>query len=327
MLAFYADHYVLPLPEGHRFPIAKYTMLREHLIREMPALQVVPAPSVSDAELALAHSVDYVAALVTGTLAPGMMREIGLPWSAQMVERSRRSVGATACAVHHAQNQGVAISLAGGTHHAFASRGSGFCVFNDVAVAIRLAQAQPDQSGLKVAVIDLDVHQGNGTASIFERDTSVYTLSLHGEKNFPFRKERGDLDIGLPDGCGDADYLCALDCALAKLSQDFAPDLVIYLAGADPHEGDRLGRLKLSYAGLQARDERVMRWCWQRGVPFAMVMAGGYGVEIESTVKVHANSCQLAWRYWALWQSRQPPHEVAGRMVNHDFKQSGSTSG
>ncbi len=322
MLALYADHYALPLPEGHRFPIAKYTMLRQRLSKEMPALQMLPAPSVSDAELALAHSADYVAALVTGTLAPGMMREIGLPWSEQMVERSRRSVGATVSAVCHALSQGVAISLAGGTHHAYANRGSGFCVFNDVAVAIKLVQAQPDRARLKVAVIDLDVHQGNGTASIFERDASVYTLSLHGEKNFPFRKEHSDLDIGLPDGCGDADYLRALDCALAQLSQDFAPDLVIYLAGADPHEGDRLGRLKLSYAGLQARDARVMQWCWQRGVPFAVAMAGGYGVEIESTVQIHASSCELAWRYWALWQSRQPPGEVTGRMVDHDFKQS-----
>ena len=294
-------------------------MLRERLIRELPALQLAPAPSVSDAELALAHTPAYVDAVVTGTLDASALREIGFPWSAQMLERSRRSVGATVSAVRCALQEGVAISLAGGTHHAFADRGSGFCVFNDVAVAIRLAQAQPDQAGLKVAVIDLDVHQGNGTASIFEHDNSVYTLSLHGEKNFPFRKHPSDLDVGLPDGCGDADYLHALDGALARLSRDGAPDLVVYLAGADPHEGDRLGRLKLSYAGLQARDQRVMQWCWQRGVRLAMVMAGGYGLEIESTVQVHANSCQLAWQYWALWQARQPSTGGAGRMVDHDF--------
>lgn len=294
-------------------------MLRERLIRELPTLQLSPAPSVNDAELALAHTPDYVDAVVTGTLGTRALREIGFPWSPQMLERSRRSVGATVSAVCSALQEGVAISLAGGTHHAFADRGSGFCVFNDVAVAIRLAQAQPDRARLKVAVIDLDVHQGNGTASIFEHDKSVYTLSLHGEKNFPFRKQPGDLDVGLPDGCGDADYLHALDGALARLSRDWAPDLAVYLAGADPHEGDRLGRLKLSYAGLQARDQRVMQWCWQRGVPLAMVMAGGYGVEIESTVQVHVNSCHLAWQYWALWQARQPPTGCAGRMIDHDF--------
>lgn len=223
-----------------------------------------------------------------------------------MLERSRRSVGATVQAVRSALTEGISLSLAGGTHHAFADHGSGFCVFNDVAVAIRSAQAtQATRAGpaLTAAVIDLDVHQGNGTASIFENDHSVFTLSLHGEKNFPFRKHAGDLDVGLPDGCGDADYLCALDGALARLGADCAPDLVVYLAGADPHEGDRLGRLKLSYAGLRARDQRVMQWCWQRGIPMAMVMAGGYGVEIETTVQVHVNSCRLAWLYWTLWQA------------------------
>lgn len=306
MRAFYSDHFVLPLPHGHRFPVAKYAMLRERLIQELPALRLLPAPSADDTELARAHTPAYVDAVARGTLGPGALREIGFPWSPQMLERSRRSVGATVQAVRSALVEGVSLSLAGGTHHAFADHGSGFCVFNDVAVAIRSAQAtQAMRAGpaLTAAVIDLDVHQGNGTASIFENDHSVFTLSLHGEKNFPFRKHASDLDVGMPDGCGDADYLCALDGALARLGADCAPDLVVYLAGADPHEGDRLGRLKLSYAGLQARDQRVMQWCWQRGIPMAMVMAGGYGVEIETTVQVHVNSCRLAWQYWTLWQA------------------------
>jgi len=306
MRAYYSDHFVLPLPEGHRFPVAKYAMLRQRLIQETPALRLSPAPSADDAELARAHTTAYVDAVARGTLGPDALREIGFPWSPQMLERSRRSVGATVQAVRSALLEGVSVSLAGGTHHAFADHGSGFCVFNDVAVAIRSAQATPSTRGrpaLTAAVIDLDVHQGNGTASIFEDDRSVFTLSLHGEKNFPFRKHASDLDVGLPDGCGDADYLCALDGALARLGADCAPDLVVYLAGADPHEGDRLGRLKLSYAGLQARDQRVMQWCWQRGIPMAMVMAGGYGAEIETTVQVHVNSCRLAWQYWTLWQA------------------------
>jgi len=306
MRAFYSDHFVLPLPNGHRFPVAKYAMLRERLIQELPALRLLPAPSADDTELARAHTPAYVDAVARGTLGPGALREIGFPWSPQMLERSRRSVGATVQAVRSALTEGISLSLAGGTHHAFADHGSGFCVFNDVAVAIRSAQAtQATRAGpaLTAAVIDLDVHQGNGTASIFENDHSVFTLSLHGEKNFPFRKHAGDLDVGLPDGCGDADYLCALDGALVRLGADCAPDLVVYLAGADPHEGDRLGRLKLSYAGLQARDQRVMQWCWRRGIPMAMVMAGGYGVEIETTVQVHVNSCRLAWQYWTLWQA------------------------
>jgi len=306
MRAFYSDHFVLPLPHGHRFPVAKYAMLRERLIQELPALRLLPAPSADDTELARAHTPAYVDAVARGALGPGVVREIGFPWSPQMLERSRRSVGATVQAVRSALTEGISLSLAGGTHHAFADHGSGFCVFNDVAVAIRSAQAtQATRAGpaLTAAVIDLDVHQGNGTASIFENDHSVFTLSLHGEKNFPFRKHASDLDVGLPDGCGDADYLCALDGSLARLGADCAPDLVVYLAGADPHEGDRLGRLKLSYAGLQARDQRVMQWCWQRGIPMAMVMAGGYGVEIETTVQVHVNSCRLAWQFWTLWQA------------------------
>jgi acetoin utilization deacetylase AcuC-like enzyme len=236
-----------------------------------------------------------------------------------MVERARRSVGATIAAARNALVDGIAANLAGGTHHAYADKGSGFCVFNDVAVAARLMQAEwsrPDKDrgmrsasqgvppSLKVAVIDLDVHQGNGTASIFQADDSVFTLSLHGEKNFPFRKERSDLDVGLPDHCEDEPYLAALEQALQEMSHRFHPALVLYLAGADPFVGDRLGRLALSFDGLQARDRRVFDWCFTRRIPMAFVMAGGYGINIEETVQVQLNTYRIAMEYWQRWQNR-----------------------
>ncbi len=293
----------------------KYAMLRERLARELPGIEIMEAPRASDGELALAHTPAYVESVVAGTLDAAALREIGFPWSEAMVERSRRSVGATCEAARHALTHGMAANLAGGTHHAYADRGSGFCVFNDVAVAVRLAQSEWGRTAgvgglrraaLRVAVIDLDVHQGNGTASIFKADDSVFTLSLHGEKNFPFRKEPGDLDVNLPDGCGDAEYLQALEVALDELSRRFDPGLVIYLAGSDPFEGDRLGRLKLSYDGLEARDRRVFDWCLARRTPVAFAMAGGYGVKIEETVQVQVNTYRVALQYWQRWQNRNP---------------------
>ena len=293
----------------------KYAMLRERLARELPDIEMMEAPRASDGELALAHTPAYVESVVAGTLDAAALREIGFPWSEAMVERSRRSVGATCAAARHALTHGMAANLAGGTHHAYADRGSGFCVFNDVAVAVRLAQSEWGRTAgvgglrraaLRVAVIDLDVHQGNGTASIFKADDSVFTLSLHGEKNFPFRKEPGDLDVNLPDGCGDAEYLQALEVALDELSRRFDPGLVIYLAGSDPFEGDRLGRLKLSYDGLEARDRRVFDWCLARRTPVAFAMAGGYGVKIEETVQVQVNTYRVALQYWQRWQNRNP---------------------
>jgi acetoin utilization deacetylase AcuC-like enzyme len=295
MKAFYTDQFVLPLPPGHRFPMAKYQMVREQ-VADLPGLELMEAPPASDTELLLAHDPIYVQRVITGTLAPQAQREIGFPWSAGMVERSRRSVGATIAAAQTALNEGVSVNLAGGTHHAYRDKGSGFCVFNDAAVAARVMQRK---HGIKrIAVIDLDVHQGNGTASILKHDPSIFTLSLHGEKNFPFRKEPSDLDVGLPDGCSDEDYLIALDDALGKLAERFEPELLIYLAGADPHEGDRLGRLKLSFAGLYARDARVFEFAKSLAVGVAITMAGGYGTEIHNTVQVHVQTISQALDYW-----------------------------
>jgi acetoin utilization deacetylase AcuC-like enzyme len=222
-------------------------------------------------------------------------KAIGFPWTPQMVERSRRSAGATIAACRAAIEDGVAANLAGGTHHAYAERGEGFCVFNDAALAARLMQAE--RRVARVAIVDLDVHQGNGSASILARDDSVFTLSLHGEHNYPFAKEQSDLDVGLPDDTGDDAYLLALQQALDEMYRRFSPQLIIYLAGADPHEGDRLGRLRLTLGGLEARDSLVFGCAARRGIPVAVAMAGGYGRNIDDTVAVHAQTIALAARH------------------------------
>lgn len=306
MNAYYADHFVLPLPEGHRFPMVKYRLLRDAVACHLPEVHLLAAPAASDGELALVHDPAYIEALAIGGLSPQAQREIGFPWSVAMVERSRRSVGATIAACRSALGgDGVSANLAGGTHHASAGQGSGFCVFNDAAVAARLMQAEaarwPGRRSMSVAIVDLDVHQGDGTASIFANDPTVFTLSLHGARNFPFRKATSDLDVELPDGCTDQPYLHALELALEALEQRFDPDLVIYLAGADPFEGDRLGRLKISADGLEGRDRCVMDWAWRRRTPLAFCMAGGYGRRTEDTVAVQLNTYRVALAYQQRW--------------------------
>jgi len=317
MQAFYSDHFVLPLPAGHRFPMPKYRLLRERA-EGIAGLRLREAEPASDGELALAHEPGYIAAVVAGTLDAAAQREIGFPWSEAMVERARRSVGATIGAARAALAEGVAANLAGGTHHASADKGAGYCVFNDAAVAARLMQAewhrQRRGSGpaalLRVAVIDLDVHQGNGSAAIFRDDPTVFTLSLHGARNFPFRKEASDLDVELPDGCSDAPYLAALDAALETLwarHGDGPPGLVFYLAGADPHENDRLGRLKLTAEGLAERDRRVLAACRARRIPVALSMAGGYGRDIGQTVAIQQRTLLEALASWRQWNNA--PHD------------------
>ncbi|MDI4633862.1 histone deacetylase [Pelomonas sp. V22] len=312
MLAFHSDAHSLALPPGHRFPQSKYRLLREAIEAAPGLIRLLPAEAATEGELLLAHTPSYVEAVLQGHLSASEQREIGFPWSPSMAERSRRSVGASIAAARAALEEGVAANLAGGTHHAYADKGSGYCVFNDVAVAARLMQAEwhrrhgHGRAGLRVLVIDLDVHQGNGTASIFREDDSVFTFSMHGAKNFPFRKEASSLDVDLPDGCGDEPYLAALDEALDKIWQRLdarPPGLAFYLAGADPHEGDRLGRLKLSTAGLLERDHRVLQALRARRIPVALSMAGGYGRDLATTVAVQVNTLSEAARSWSLWRT------------------------
>jgi acetoin utilization deacetylase AcuC-like enzyme len=289
---FYSDHFVLPLPDGHRFPMQKYRLVREGVEGAVRGIEFHEAPYTTDGVLALAHHPDYIQRVCGGSLSPAEQKAIGFPWTLQMVERSRRSAGATIAACRAAMEQGIAANLAGGTHHAHADRGEGFCVFNDAAIAARLMQAE--RRVKRVAIVDLDVHQGNGTASILARDESVFTLSLHGEHNYPFKKETSDLDVALPDGTDDNGYLRALRDALVELFRRFSPQLIIYLAGADPHEGDRLGRLKLTMDGLAERDAIVLGEARQRGIPVAVTMAGGYGKNIQDTVAVHVQTIAIA---------------------------------
>lgn len=292
MKAFYSDQFVLPLPEGHRFPMSKYERLRERLTGDTGLELLVPAPAV-DEELLRVHTPSYLAQVVAGTLPREAARRIGFPWSPELVERSRRSVGGTIGAGRAALQAGRGANLAGGTHHAYADRGEGFCVFNDVAVATRVLQA--DGSVRRVAVIDLDVHQGNGTAAIFRRDPSVRTISVHGASNYPFRKEESDLDIALPDGTEDTAYLDAVERALAD-AERHGPDLLFYVAGADAYEHDKLGRLAVSPEGLAERDRRLYACADRLGVPVAVVMAGGYAADVDRIVEIHAHTVREAAR-------------------------------
>ena len=296
MDAFYSDHFVLPLPPGHRFPMQKYRLLREG-VQGLGNIRLHEAPAATNGVLALAHDPRYIGAVVEGMLTPQQQKAIGFPWSPEMVERSRRATGATIGACRAALDPdgwGVAVNLAGGTHHAHADRGEGFCIFNDGAVAARLMQAE--RRVQRVAIVDCDVHQGNGTASILARDASVFTLSLHGALNYPFDKAISDIDVGLPDGTGDDAYLYALDTALQAMLARFTPQLIIYLAGADAHEGDRLGRLRLSTSGMAARDRLVFETAQLHRIPVAVTMGGGYGKDIDVTVAVHLQTIAIAAR-------------------------------
>jgi acetoin utilization deacetylase AcuC-like enzyme len=298
--AFYTDRFVLPLPDGHRFPMVKYARLRERCLAEgiLEAAQVSEPEAATWEQLALAHDREYLARVRDGELSPLEQRRIGFPWSGEMVERSRRSVGATieagqvALAEAKLRGWGITANLAGGTHHAHSGHGEGFCVFNDAAVATRVLQSEGKIA--RAAIIDCDVHQGNGTAAIFSTDPSVLTFSIHGSRNYPFRRERSSIDVDLPDGTGDEAFLCALDLHVPRLLDDHRPDLVIYLAGADPFRDDRYGRLSLSKEGLAARDSLVLDACRERAVPIVVTMAGGYGRNTEDTVDIHVRTLGIA---------------------------------
>jgi acetoin utilization deacetylase AcuC-like enzyme len=294
MKAYYSDRYVIPLPPQHRFPIVKYALIRERLDAEgtLKAQQLVHPPLIDRDEALLVHTADYYDRLVAGQLSEREIRRLGLPWSTALVGRSRVSVGGTLAAARAALADGVAANLGGGTHHAFADHGEGFCVLNDIAVAIRVLRAEG--AIRRAAVIDLDVHQGNGTAVIFADDPEVFTLSLHGEKNYPLVKQQSTLDVALADGTETDEYLYALALHLAATLDRFRPDIVFYQAGVDPYFDDRLGRLALTLAGLRERDEMVFAACRARQLPCVITLGGGYARQVADTVEAHCNTIRAA---------------------------------
>ena len=292
--AWSSAHYVIALPEGHRFPIAKYAMLRDAVLAEgVVAREALHDPARTPLEdVHRVHDPEYIARLVSGTMPAAEQRTLGFPWSEGLVERSFRASGGTLEAADHALRAGIAMNLAGGTHHAFTTHGEGFCVLNDVAIAVRSLRAQGRIR--RAAVLDLDVHQGNGTHAIFAGDDDTFTFSMHGRRNYPFRKVAGRLDVELEDGTQDTEYLEKLADVLPRVLAESRPDIVFYLAGADPHENDSLGRLGLTFDGLMRRDALVLEACRAVGVPVAIAIAGGYGRDIADTVRVHVNTARIA---------------------------------
>jgi acetoin utilization deacetylase AcuC-like enzyme len=289
-----SEQYAITLPEGHRFPMSKYALLRQGVLEA----GFVRSEHLHDPARALpedvlrVHTPQYVQQVSDGTLPPSEQRRIGLPWSPAFVERAWRVVRGTIEASDAALRDGIAMNLAGGTHHAFPDRGEGFCTFNDVAIAVRRLQHLGRIR--RAAIVDLDVHQGNGTHACFADDASVFTFSMHGAKNFPFHKVPGSLDVELEDGTGDEPYLALLAEHLPRVLHAARADLVVYLAGADPHEGDRLGRLKLTFDGLRRRDRMVLQTCREIGLPVCITIAGGYGRRVEDTVAVHLGTVAVA---------------------------------
>jgi acetoin utilization deacetylase AcuC-like enzyme len=294
---FYTDHFELPLPDGHRFPMSKYRLLRDRIVANplhaQDVLLIPPAATVQ--QLTLAHDPDYVNRVFLGQLSDIELKRIGFPWSEKMVERSRRSSGATLAAARTALTERISVNLAGGTHHAMRSAGEGFCVFNDAAVTILTLRHE----GLirNALVVDCDVHQGNGTAEILGNDPDCFTFSIHGEKNFPLRKHPSSLDIDLPDGTTDEHYLSELQRGLQQCTDSGRYDLMIYLAGADPYEGDRLGRLKLTKPGLIERDRTVLQFAQNHSIPIAIAMAGGYAQNVHDIVDIHAATVATAKQF------------------------------
>ena len=285
MRVWYSDPYVVPLPEGHRFPMGKYRRVRELLLERgvLNEDQLELSQPIEKEPLLRVHTADYVRACFDGSLDEAALRRVGFPWSTELLQRSLASAGGTLSAARWALEHGVAGNLAGGTHHAHADFGSGYCVFNDLAVTS--ATLLDERLVERVLIVDLDVHQGDGTAAIFKNEPRVFTFSMHGAKNFPFRKQVSTRDVELPDGCDDAHYLSLLDEHLPEVFESSAPSLVLYQAGVDALKEDALGRLHLSHAGLKARDRRVFDLCWSRAVPVVVTLGGGYAKPIEASVE------------------------------------------
>ena len=295
MRAFAHDVYVYPLPPGHRFPLAKYRLVREAAER-LPGVRVRDASPIEWSDLARTHTSAYLERVQHGTLERREQFALGLPWSPQLVERARRATGATLQAARAALADGVAANLGGGTHHAFADAGRGFCVFNDVVTVVRALRAEGAVG--RVLVVDLDVHQGDGTHALLAADAAAFTFSVNGFRNYPFRRVPGDLELDLPDGTGDEEYLEGLAALLPQALRRARPELCFYLAGADPYAGDRLGRLALSKAGLRARDALVRDTLRAAGVPVCVTLAGGYAEEIRDTVEINLGTVETfgEWR-------------------------------
>lgn len=286
---YYSPYYYADIGEGHVFPIRKFELVRDRLMSEgtlAPHEIVGPEPAAVE-DLLLVHTEDYITRLRSGTLTAKEIRKLGLPWSMSLVRRSLHAISGTINAAKDCLAAGIASNLAGGTHHAYPDRGEGFCVLNDIAVAIRVLKRE----GLarRFLIIDLDVHQGDGTAFIFRDDPDVFTFSIHGAKNYPLFKQESSLDIELADKTGDAEYLDTLDHALSRVILH-DPDVIFYLAGADPYEKDKLGRLGLTIDGLRRRDEMVLSFARDRGVPAVTTMSGGYAADIDDTVEIHCNT-------------------------------------
>ncbi len=298
MKIFYTDQFSVPLPTGHSFPIEKYVRLRQRIVAaNFVALADLRVPhAATDEEILRAHDPIYLQRLIDGQLTDREVRRIGLPWSPQLVERARRSAGATVEVCFTALTDGLAVSLAGGTHHAFRDRGEGYCLLNDTVIAARAVQAA--DSVKNILVVDCDVHQGNGTAAITKNDPTVFTFSIHGKNNFPHHKEQSDLDIALDDGTEDQRYLEALQKGLEQAFEKARTQLVIYLAGADPHRDDRFGRLALTKSGLKQRDQLVFSHCAKAGLPMAVTMAGGYLRDVSDTVDIHFETVGTAVQHY-----------------------------
>lgn len=290
MRLFYCDHFEIPLPDGHKFPMGKYRLLRERIVEDGFWTLEPSAPAALET-IRLAHDPDYVDGFLHGTLPAKVMRRIGFPWSEGLVKRTLASAGGTLAATRDALETGFGGTLAGGTHHAFRNEGSGFCVFNDAAVAIYALRAE--RRAQRAAIVDLDVHQGDGTAHFFEDDPCVLTISLHGANNFPFRKQRSKIDVELPDKTGDEEYLKALDSVLPRVLE-YHPEIVFYLSGVDALASDVLGRLSLTHEGLKARDRRVIGAVHGAGLPLVITLGGGYSKPIELTAEAHANTFRIA---------------------------------
>jgi acetoin utilization deacetylase AcuC-like enzyme len=289
---YFPDTPDLPLTPGHRFPAGKYRMLRDQIVTEgiLGQAKLIASTPATRADLERAHSSAYVEAAFAGTLSAEIQRGIGLPWSEILIARSRATVGGSLQAARSALETGFSGQLAGGTHHAHREFGSGFCVFNDLAVTSLTLLAEGQVA--RIAILDLDVHQGDGNAAILGPNPNVFVVSLHGDKNFPFTKPPSDLDVGLPDGTDDNAYLATLEPALEQIAA-FRPDLLLYLSGADPLASDRLGRLDLSLAGLAARDRRVFQFCRQHATPVSLAIGGGYADPITDSVQAYANTFRM----------------------------------